>query len=730
MKKTGYLAGSALLALLSLLTSVAAQAEVGNPDSAIETVTVTAQKREQDAQSVPISITAFSGRKLEELGVDRALDLTSQVPNLGVFTIFGDAQQPSFNIRGIGLLSYSDSFEPPVAMYVDEVYVGSGVGQSMQLFDIERVEVLRGPQGTLFGRNTTGGLFQIISNRPADELMFDGSFQYGSYNQTIVSAAISGPVVDGVRLRLAGRYDRDRGWAKGFFDGKDYNNTNSYALRGEAEFDVGSKGDLLLIASTSRADELMSGFGVTGYLDPVTGLRCSIDRIRAGDCVSPSLGGVSGNDLGGFRPGHTYGETAATFGLQPRQSVRANNVSAHFTYDFDGWTLTVLPAYQQVKKYYFENLVAFSDGFTMDQRQFTQEIRANGELNWVNWVAGIFYYNDSKELGSFDPTPIFGFTSDAQQNTNSWAGYGQAEISLSDTVKATAGTRYTAEKRKIHYSTDFGLDVNQRTSASLWTGKLGLSWQVQAETLLFASISNGFKSGGFNGQFIFSADALDPVRREKVTDFEGGIKTDFWDGRARINTTAFYYNYQDVQLGIVVEIPSGGVATRLRNAGDAQIYGLESELYLKPTDSLDVTLGIGLIDATLQDHNLLSSAGTTVDTKGHHLPMTPPVKLNFDVRYTLPFEDNTRGWIQADGQWLARHYFTVANVDTGSSDAYGVFNVRAGYQFDGGHWELEGFVENVFDRKYVLLMADQTPDFGAVTWGRPRWAGVSIRAKY
>ena len=697
-------------------------------DNALEELIVTAQRRAENLQEVPVSVTAMTGEVLREQGVERPIDLTSQVPNLGVFTIFGDAQQPSFSIRGIGLFSFSDSFEPPVGMYVDEVYKASGVGQTALLFDIERVEVLRGPQGTLFGRNTTGGLFNITTRKPTRDAEFSGTVQYGSYDDVVLEAAGGGPVTDALRVRLAARYNNNDGWSKGL-DGERYDNTDVFAARASAEADLAEGVQALVIASYSRAKQNTPGFGITGYFDRATGAECSIDRIRSGVCVSPSLGGRSGEDLGGFRPGRTPGRTAASFGLQPSQEVEAWGVSGRLTAELGDVTLTSITAFERVSKYYFEDLVLFSDGFTMNDKAFTQEVRASGGGDRVSWVAGLYYFNDRKLLGSFDPTPGFSFLSDATQKTESWAVFGQADWEIVPDLTLTAGVRYTEEDKKIHYVTDFGIDASRSISEDKFTGRIGLNYRFTDDLMAYAAVSSGYKSGGFNGQFLFSASSLDPVPAETLISYEAGFKSEFWDGRARLNAAVFMYDYRDIQLGVFVQLPTGGFATRLRSAGDVEVRGAEFELAVNPIENLRLTAGVGMLDSEFKDSNTVNSGGVIYDLKGKELPLSFPISFNGSARYGAPVAGG-EGWVRADYAWKPDHYFTTDNSDREGSDAYGILNLRAGWTSDGGRYGVEVFVDNVMDKKHFIFAADQTPDFGAFTWGRPRWIGAAFRLHY
>jgi len=243
-----------------------AMGAVAQGQSVIEEVVVTAQKRQQNLQDVSVAVSAFSGDAIERMGFEEGLDITEQVPNMSFFAIFGEASSPSVSLRGISLVNFSDSWESPVSIYVDDVYRGNPAGSAIQLFDLERVEVLRGPQGTLYGRNTTGGLVHYVSADPTHELDASVSASLGSYSEQIIEGMISGPIVEGVRGRLAFKSTTADGWQENVLTGEELNDTDNLGLRGKLAFDVGDTGELLLNVHSSEADQKSVGFAHMGYL--------------------------------------------------------------------------------------------------------------------------------------------------------------------------------------------------------------------------------------------------------------------------------------------------------------------------------------------------------------------------------------------------------------------------------------------------------------------------------
>jgi iron complex outermembrane recepter protein len=281
---------------LTLLTALNTNAQ-----SLMEEVVVTAQKREQNLQDVSVSVSAFSGDTIQELGFQNPHDIFSQIPNVS----FNDeGTVPQVNVRGVQLFDFGDGNEPPVGFYVDEVYLGTLAGQTVGLFDIERVEVLRGPQGTLFGRNTTGGLMHFVTRKPTDKFEAGGSFQYGSHDQRIAEGFVSGPFSDRIRGRVAFKYQEDDGWQNNVNNGNNFAVTDTLAFRGQLEIDVTDDLSALVKIHTSDKDNTTQGYGLIGLLDPVTLAPCPIADARAGNCVT-AVGDTSNLNRDDTKSGET-----------------------------------------------------------------------------------------------------------------------------------------------------------------------------------------------------------------------------------------------------------------------------------------------------------------------------------------------------------------------------------------------------------------------------------------
>ena len=341
-------AGLALTLSLSGASALAAQ-------SVIEEVTVTAQKREQSLQDVSVAVSAFSGDALEKMGYEEGLEITQQVPNMNFFAIFGEASSPSVSLRGISLVNFSDSWESPVSIYVDEVYRGNPAGSAIQLFDLQRVEVLRGPQGTIYGRNTTGGLVHYVSNKPSYEFEASLSGEFGSYDQQIFEGMVSGPLMDGVRGRLAVKSSRNDGWQTNVVNGDKLNTTDNLGYRGLLAFDVGNGGELLLNVHGSEADQDTVGFAHMGYLESADpgAATCPVSAIQNGQCTSATFD-VTGAEAvnGNYDPEHVA--SGASGGLVTE--IDTSGTSATLELPFDGFRLTSITAYEELDKFLQDEL--------------------------------------------------------------------------------------------------------------------------------------------------------------------------------------------------------------------------------------------------------------------------------------------------------------------------------------------------------------------------------------
>ena len=537
-------------------SAAAAQEGIGD-------IVVTAQRREQNLQDVPVAVTAFSGETIADLGIRSSADIASVVPNLAIGLPGGEGNQPLIYIRGVGLADFNSNNAGPNGVYVDEVYISSPGAQTFQLFDLDRVEVLKGPQGTLYGRNATGGAINFITAKPSRDFQARASLSYGSFDTITGEAAIGGPIGDGVRFRLAGTGTHSDGYVRNLLTGRRENGQGSFALRGQLAFDVADNFDALLGVHGGRVDTRSPQFRSLGLLDPATGFStpCALDAIRANQC---------GNALGYVSPRRFHD---GDYNKSEHLEVGNWGGAAHLNWRIGGVTLTSISAYDDVDKTHREDSDAspaslLEVDYHVRSKTFTQELRLSGSGGGVTWVAGGYYLHETlrqnqtvdlfRELRFLVPdggadtagaatggAPVLFARTINRQTTEAAALFGQVEVALTPALRATLGGRYNHERKRFIATSQFEEDFidgfaipggvlplyvfdNRKTYDNV-SFKIGLDYDIADDVMAYASISTGFKSGGFNGGFLSfdpaeAAVQAGPFEEETLTAYEIGLK--------------------------------------------------------------------------------------------------------------------------------------------------------------------------------------------------------------
>lgn len=706
----------------------------------LEEVVVTAQKREQNLQDVSVAVTAFRGETLEQLGVRDPKDIANLIPNVSAQAT---ENFPSFNIRGVQLLDFGDGNESPVGFYVDEVYYGTPAGQVAALFDIERAEVLRGAQGTLFGRNSTGGLVHFITNKPTEETEVRAMVEYSSDDQVIVEGAVSGALGDAVRARLAARRHQRDAWQAGSA-GQPLGDASNWSVRAMLEFDVGDSLLALLTVNATEIDDQVPGSTALGLNDPNIGfpafpgapfnvypVPCASEAaVLDGRCVN-LFGDPSTSDP--EKPGTINDLTNDTklWGLNLRLEWSLS----------DRVELVSVTALHSVEKILTSDAEASPSpaGLTqyeVDAEAFSQELRLSGATDALDWIVGAFLYDDKKDpLRFLVPEVVFGLqggstfgaNGDAVLDTRSWALFGQLEYGLSESLSLTGGVRVTDEQKDLLISdnlaspsaipgTDIPFRAEEEISETEVTGRFGVDWRPAEGTLAYLSVATGYKSGAFNTVFPVPGSSV-PSASEQVVNYELGLKTTLLDGALRFNSALFHADYSDLQNVIV---PAGLIASIVANVGDANIYGLEVEMVWQATENLDVVLNLGLLDSKI------SSAEAEFDD--HELPYTADFSANALVSYRFPVAvlGGELMWTHAV-KYVGKHFQTVQNEFTSVQDSYAVFDTVLRWTSADSRYFLEGFVKNIGDEDYSVDRYQVSALGVAVsTWERFRHGGIRM----
>ena len=730
-----------LIAIFMLIAPAVCSAQ----SSVIEEIVVTAQKRQQSMQDVPIAVTAFTGDMVDDFGFEDTRDIFYQTPNVDVSQYSYGA---SITIRGNPTLNNALGGEGNVALYFDDIYRPTSFYGGNEMLDVERVEVLRGPQGTLFGRNSTSGLVHFISRKPTEEFEGYANVEFGSFDTRIFEGAVSGPLSDQVRGRLAVKYHENDGFQTNQGPaGGDLAVKDRLAARGHLEFDLSEEVNLLLSVDVSDADDIGQAFNYWGQLDPVTLTQCAPKRIWAGDCVGggayfglPSFGDP---DPSAKRP---YTEHDPDNG-DGRYTLETQTVTAKLTWQLsDGMELVSITGYDSHERFFntdedgsatgvFGGLYQYNDSYTTDSDQYSQEFRLSGSSGESDWLFGLFFYDNetrsTSTIRDFETVQIPGTISDLE--TTSWAVFGEFGRSLSETVRVIGGIRYTDEEREVDVLTET-IPGSQELSNDNLSGKIGLEWRPGDEWLVYATVSSGFRSGNFASDLLFGdLRQLSPVDPEENVSLEFGSKSTLLDGRMVINAAAFYDDVSDKQ-GIVYDSDDAVPATRLITVGDADIYGAELELFLRPIENLELSLGLGWLDSEVDapagfgfnagfGTGANAFAGDPFFLDGSELGSGWSV--NGVVRYHISLAGAGNLTLQADYDW---HEESIGESGLSYSEDRLLVNLRAFWYSPTGRWEVQAYVENATDEEYIdnLSPIVAGEDYALGNMGYPQWWGVKI----
>lgn len=729
-----------------VLYPVAAQAQV------LEEIIVTAQKREQNLQDVNIAITAFSGKQLKELGLYNTIDLGMHVPGL----LVADSSNPAttiFTLRGSNQTDFADHQEAPVAIYQDGAYNSILAGTGFSFYDVERIEVLKGPQGTLFGRNATGGLIHVISARPTETSEGYGQLTVAEYGEFQIEGALSGPISDTILGRLSFQTIQNDGWLENqLLDGEDGAQTKNYNVRGQLLFQPNDDVELLLNLRASIDD----GARTLGWHQQ----RAVFDE--HGVVVRPT----SADQYSAFcasifvpnppNPGSQFGNC---FEADPDGDPRTSSFEdTHLDRDHYGitstlnWDLgtkkfTAIVDYQSFDR----NMNNDADGtplqlFYFEQdtevEQFSTEFRLAGEGDKLSWVAGLYYLsieNENFTRTDFSgiPIPGLGIINSWQQDTTSYAAFAQGDYELSPNWSMTVGFRWTEDEKKLNFDPRcfFGLDFTVEASCDFlppfflqsghysgktekgdWSGKIGLDWRPNDDWLWYFGITRGTKSGGLNSGaagFFARDDVI--FRPEVLTNYEGGFKASFFDGRTSLNASVYYYDYHDFQTFIRV-----GPSLTVFNV-DADIVGAEIELVTNPAEGWEFLVGIALNDS--EQH--LTGIGK------RPMQQQPDLTFNGLARYEWPALGGTMA-IQGDFSYVGDRSLTADDTVAQHADSYTLANARISYTNGDGAWQIVAFVRNLTDETYKLKDDQLTGFLGSslVSVNPPRVIGGSISYRW
>lgn len=718
----------------------------------IEEIIVTARKREESLQEIPISVTAFSGEDLEIRTMANLKDLGRFAPNLYFSNTAGASpDQAMIFMRGIGQLDFYVTTDPGVGLYVDGVYIGRAQGGIMDLLDLERIEVLRGPQGSLFGKNTIGGAVNIVSNAPTGGNEGNLSVSYGNNNRVEVGGTYDLALVqDKLFARGSILYKRRDCLTKRLNDNACYGDLDGVAARGYLRWLVSDNLTAdVIIDYTDRNSHSVPHSLINVNPDPPTFVNLWNELTAAGI--------VSGPVIDRHVPSFTSDDPYVTEGNGPTDTfLDVFGASAKITWDIsDALTLHSVTAYREVEASSAQNFdgttALWAEVYSLSKgSQLSQELRLEGVSfnDRLQWIAGFYYFKefgDMSETLELFPELALGNAVFNNQDTLSIAGFGHFSFDITDKLRLSGGIRYTDEEKDWKGSSLFDTDlpgqptrlpVTKRSENwGVWSPKVALDYHLTDDILLFASASNGFRSGGFNGRAgpIVVAAGTVSFEPEDVWSYEIGVKSQIFGDRLRLNATGYYADYSDKQETIIRTFidPVTGLATLspiVSNAATAVLHGFELEAKAIVTEQLGIETSVGYINADFKE----IEPGVQGLTEDSLYGYTPDWTVAIAGEYNLPMPRlNGDITLRTDFTYRSKVYF-FPEPNLAMQKGFGQLNARLNYETNDGKWLVSLWGRNLTDKIYKLWAQDTSPDFGLAMawWSDEREFGITVKRKF
>ncbi len=646
--------GTAVFALM-LTAPVWAQTTTPEDESGISDIVVTAQRREQSVQDVPIAISAFSADQLEAQGVSNTLQLGQYVPNLVAQNNTGLGSANAYFLRGLGNTETIATFDPPVGTYVDDIYISRQNANNLSLFDVERVEVLRGPQGTLFGRNTTGGAINVIMRKPGDKISGYAEIGYGSYNKKLARGSIDLPLASTLAVKVSGYWQDDKGYVRNVTTGERMNDDDGWGAR------IAIRGDLApgVRWNAAYAHIVANGENTLNFdCNPITPTQCNgrfaTGGLKNGDTLSPSP--FASLNISGRKANYGQGNRAASnlltstlegdVGEKTTISLITGYISLRQEYALDFFDgrggPSITTPFPAVRGFARGGFTIVNDGY---HEQFSQEVKINGQAagGLLTYVAGGYYMDEYNKTDLADVFSVFTGAPGGlgllladrtlTNKTRALAAYAQGDINIG-ALTLTAGIRYTDERKTFDMRDNraicnaggalpatclananlvslSGLRIPTVQRAKVWTPRFAINFKASDDILLFASATRGFKSGGWNARGTVNNQLL-PFGPEKVWSYEAGIKSDLFDKRVRANITVFYMDVKDLQTPSALVNANGSLTFLTRNFANYRNKGVEAEFIFQPVTGFNLFANVGYQD----DKYILPANAPALDIYG------------------------------------------------------------------------------------------------------------------
>ena len=728
--KTLLLASLSSIALGAGVATAQDSGEVGDEveDDVLvrETIVVTAQKREQSLQDVGAAITAIGGDDLADQQIKSVLDIEALVPSVSVGNDFSQAK---IFVRGVGLDNSFTGVDPSVALHVDGAIVSQSFAQLGSFFDLERVEVVRGPQGTLYGRNATGGSFNLISKKPTEEFEGYARFTGGNFANIIGEAAVGGPIIDDVLLaRGAFRIENRGGFGENLVTGEDINDASKQSFRGHLQYNFAPRGTFLFSAEWHNEDD--AGLGLT-FIEPLFP-----------DTTDPNLEVVG---IGGFSDSDDPRDIASDVDFQNDSDTWS--LTGTLDYDLtDNISFKSITNYRELDSRLVQDLEVSSvvtpnvQDLNTRSQHFSQELQLTYDSDRLHGLVGFYYFQEdvqsNNEIGFNPNVGDIRVSFDGELDIQSFAFFGNFTYDLTDRLALNFGARYSNEDRRLFNNgtnlplIPLFLGFEDERSDDDFSFKAGAEYKLLDNVLVYGNYSEGFKAGAaFTG---FTNPITAP---ERIEAFEGGIKSQFFDGRVQVNLAAFTYDIIDLQVSRTVALGPGGFTAILENVPEADSNGVELESSFYITDNFRVDVSASYLDATISTFetgdpfSLDVNPGLVeqVDLAGNTLSQSPETTFRVYAEYNLPLSNGGELQFSGDVNRKSRVFFTPFENERVSQEGQAFGNASVKYTTPSSQLSIQGWVRNISDETtFNSLFPVSTGRSIQATFNPPRTYGVTV----
>lgn len=733
------------LVLIALSLRVLAEEPADTlPDSTrIESITVTATKQRSDLQRTSIAISAFDMQSEIEGRFESMSDVANQVPGLTIGNT-GNSAFPEIFLRGVGSTDPSVGSDPSIGFYVDDVYVGRGIGMLTDLFDLERIEVIKGPQGSLWGRNTIGGAIHLITKAPGADEKNQFNLSFGNYADKSIGGLFSAEISDSLTAKASFSARKRDGYSVNTFDNTRLGDADNFTVRGSLLNQISDRSELLIRAdytqdrSTSAAfDPLLTGQSVLGGL------------------LDDFLGVIRVDDIP-FSHVEPEGEYVVNNRADGREHRDIYGISSKYTYSVKDYTFESITALRGMELDEVEN----TDGLSIqlvelseltDQKQFSQEFRFSGITADYEWMFGTYYFyeqtddqlhTDSQDfnllLEPFIGPKDYSSINTSDVNASNYAVYGNIKYNLTERVRMDVGLRYSRETKDYQFSRvsneepNFIFDMTlldpsviqdpTEESWSAFSPSLTLTYAADDQSIFYGSISKGFRSGGFNSFQSIVGDTYDP---EHLVAYQAGYKSVLADARLQIDASVFYYDHQDMQVQTLISQGGGTVRLVTSNAAEATEFGLDLGVKAVLSEKWRLDASLTILDASYDEFINASDA----DVSGNMVKLASKYGSVVGLEYASDLTSGIGGRFRVEYGAHSKRFFTETNVSSLMQPSYSMVNSYLEFSFDQSSMLATIYGKNLTDEVVTSAAVDFLDILGTVSrvYQAPRTYGIQLK---